>query len=152
MKLTLRDAAEYVRTRRASSIFLRILVGLGRIFDFGQERGNRLKRFIAITKAYAKGEAVQDIADEYDCDRSTVMRYARLVGLPKRPKHFSADIRAEVIADYKRKDKSGEPLFQIKQIAEMNSVSPAYVSKIAREEGISRYAPRPKKRRAAARH
>lgn len=47
--------------------------------------------------------------------------------------------------DYKREN----PRMDVAQIAERNGVSPAYVSKIAREEGISRYAPRPKKRQRA---
>jgi transposase-like protein len=68
------------------------------------------------------------------------MRYARMAELPKRPKHFPIEIRKAVIHDYKTK-------MAVADIAKLHDVSPAYVSKVAREEGISRYEARPKTRR-----
>lgn len=35
----------------------------------------------------------------------------------------------------------------VAEIARLHEVSPAYVSKVARGEGVSRYAPRPKHKR-----
>ncbi|WP_334425559.1 hypothetical protein [Bradyrhizobium sp. AZCC 1620] len=112
-----------------------------RIVSFTQERANRLLRYVAITRAYRAGAPVQVIEDKYGCSRSTVLRYARLAELPKRPKHFDTDVRAAVIADYKAGKMS------VAQIAAAHDVSQAYVSKTAREEGISRYAPRPKRKK-----
>jgi transposase-like protein len=131
--ITLQAAADYITTSRASAALKTILASVKRIIDFRVERANRLTRFIAITRAYKSGEAVTAIAARYGCDKTTVLRYARMAGLPKRPKHFAADVRTEVIRDYRDRRLS------VKQIAERNSVSAAYVSKIARAEGISRY-------------
>lgn len=142
MSLTLKHAANYVRTSRAPRTFLAFLQTIRRIFTFTQERANRLTRFVAITRAYKSGQAVREIEAEYGCARSTVLRYARLADLPTRPKHFPADVRKAVIADYKAE-------VPVATIASQHGVSPAYVSKVAREEGISRYAPRPKRRAAS---
>lgn len=142
-KLTVQSAADYVRTSKASSALTSVLSLIRRVFTFTQERSNRLARYIQITRAYRGGQAVKGIEDKYGCSRGTILRYARMADLPKRPKHLPKDIRAAVIADYKRDN----PVLPVVTIAELHDVSPAYVSKIAREEGISRYAPRPKRKR-----
>jgi hypothetical protein len=138
--LTIRSAADYVRTSKAPAAFMAFLQLVRRVYTFTQERANRLTRYIVITRAYKAGKPVRDIENKYGCSRGTVLRYARLAELPKRPKHFPAEIRAGVIKDYKAK-------MAVADIAKLHDVSPAYVSKVAREEGISRYEPRPKTRR-----
>jgi uncharacterized protein YerC len=142
--MNLSDAASYIRTSKAPKAFLDFIGAIKRIFTFAQERANRPARFVAVTRAYQNGEPLKKIEDRFGCSRQTINRYARMSELPVRPKHFPADIRAAVIHDYKNSK------LQVVQIAERNGVSPAYVSKIAREEGISRYEPRPKKKRKLA--
>lgn len=144
--MNLSDAASYMRTTRAPKAFLDFIATVKRIFSFAQERANRPARFVAVARAYKNGEPVLKIQEKFGCSLQTVNRYARMADLPKRPKHFPEDIRKTVIADYKREN----PKLDVVQIAERNSVSPAYVSKIAREEGISRYEPRPKKKRCVS--
>ncbi len=61
---------------------------------------------------------------------------------PKRPRHSPAEVRADVLRMYT--DPARVP---VADIARLHEVSPAYVSKVAREEGVSRYAPRPKHKR-----
>lgn len=144
--MNLSDAASYMRTAKAPKAFMDFIATIKRIFSFAQERANRPARFIAVVRAYKAGEPVKKIQDRFGCSLNTVNRYARMSDAPKRPKHFPEDIRKAVILDYKREN----PRLDVVQIAERNSVSPAYVSKIAREEGISRYEPRPKKKRRAS--
>ena len=139
--LTLRSAAEYVRTSKAPAALLSFLQLIRRVYTFTQERANRLTRYVVITRAYKAGKPVRDIEGKYGCSRGTVLRYARMADLPKRPKHFPEEIRKGVIRDYKAK-------LPVADIAMLHAVSPAYVSKVAREEGISRYEPRPKRRQA----
>lgn len=130
--MKLQDAANYIKTTKASKAFILLLLSVKRIFNFTQERSNRVARYIKIVKAYAKGEPVNKIAEKYGCDKSTILRYARLAGLPKRPKHLPEETKEAVIKDYK----NGLP---IKKIAELNGVSQAYVSTISRKAGIKRY-------------
>ncbi|MGY3615639.1 hypothetical protein [Bradyrhizobium sp. USDA 10063] len=137
--MKLQDAAAYIRTKNAPRDFRALVASIKRIFHFPQERANRLARYVVITRAYEKGEDVNRIADRFGCTRGTVLRYARMAGLPTRPKHFPTKIRRAVIRDYKA-------AMPVADIARLHEVSPAYVSKVAREQGISRYAPRPKKR------
>ena len=133
--LTLRDAAEYVRTSRASrapSLFLRLILTIKHIYNFTQERANRLVRYVVVTRAYKAGKPVREIQAKYGCSLNTINRYARLAELPKRPKHFPEEIKKDVIADYKKG-------LRVAEIARLHDVSPAYVSRTAREMGISRY-------------
>jgi len=137
--MNLQDAARYVTGKRTEPLPA-LVASIKRILKFPQERANRLARYVIITRAYQKGESVEQISARFGCSRGTVLRYARMAGLPTRPKHFPADVRRAVIRDYKAK-------MPVADIARLHEVSPAYVSKIAREQGISRYVPRPKKRR-----
>lgn len=137
--MKLQDAANYIKGSARRDLPA-LVISIKRILKFEEERANRLARYIVITRAYQKGEEVNRIADRFGCRRGTVLRYARLAGLPTRPKHFPAKVRRAVIRDYKRK-------VPVAQIARLHEVSAAYVSKIAREEGISRYDPRPKRKR-----
>lgn len=88
MRLTLKQAADYMRKGRSPAAFATLLLALKKTFDFSAERRNRIKRFVEITRAYQRGESAERIADRYNCEKTTVLRYARLAGLPKRPKAF----------------------------------------------------------------
>lgn len=138
MKLTLKDAAEYVKSGKRTSLFLRFLALVRKIFNWEVERSNKLNRFIEITRAYKRGEKVEDISKRYSCNRSNVLRYARMAGLDKRPKGISAETRKKVLADYKL----GLP---IADIAKLHGVSLAYVSTIANKAGIGRNPNKPRK-------
>jgi uncharacterized protein YerC len=131
MNLTLQSAADYVRTARAPKPLLAIIAAFRRVFTFTQERANRLSRFVIIANAYRRGQPVRDIEAKYGCSRNTVLRYARLAGLPKRDRGFEPGIRDAVIALYAQ----GKPIAQIQ--AQLG-VSQAYISKTATEEGINR--------------
>ncbi|MCA1455913.1 hypothetical protein I6F35_22360 [Bradyrhizobium sp. BRP22] len=99
--------------------------------DFPAERANRLKRFIEIAVAYEAGHPVNTIEQRHGCTRSTILRYARIAGLPKRPRHFDVKTRRRVIRLYRAK-------LPVAVIAKRCMVSTAYVSKTATEEGIKR--------------
>lgn len=130
-RLTLNDAAEYVKNGRRTSLLVRFLALVKRIFNWEVERSNRLNRFIEITRSYKRGEAVEAIARRYGCNKSNVLRYARMAELDKRPKGVSDETRKAVIADYKL----GLP---INDIAKLHGVSIAYVSTIANKGGFGR--------------
>lgn len=130
--IKLQTVANYVRTSRGSKLLLNILKDVKFIFTFTQERANRLKRFVRIVSAYKAGVPVKKIEDDYGCSRFTVLRYARLAGLPKRAKGFSSDIRYATLSLYR----DNVPISKIS--AELG-VSQAYICKVASEEGISRY-------------
>lgn len=137
-RLTLNDAAEYVKNGRRTSLFMRFLALVKRIFNWEVERSNRLNRFIEITRSYKRGEPVEAIAKRYGCNRSNVLRYARMAELDKRPKGVSDETRKAVLADYKL----GLP---IGDIAKLHGVSIAYVSHTANKNGIGRNPHRKKK-------
>ena len=130
---TLSYAATYVRTSRAPRAFLSFLARVRRIITFTHERANRLVRFIAIVRAYKAGQMVRDIESKYGCSRSTVLRYARLAGEPKRPKTEDPERRARIIALAKKGGLSQ------KQIAERCKCSVALVSIVEHEAGLARY-------------
>lgn len=130
-RLTLKNAAAFVRTSRAPAAFLSILRRVRSVFCFAQERANRLKRYVVIVTAYKRGKLVRDIENEYGCSRQTVLRYARLAGCEKRAKGFDPEVRRAVISLYK----DGKP---IAEISARCGVSQAYISKTATEEGINR--------------
>jgi len=132
MILNIKTVADYVRTSRGPKLLLNILKNIRNVFTFAQERANRVKRFIRIVNAYKAGVLISKIEGDYGCSRSTILRYARLAGLPKRDKGFSPDVRKATIALYKDK-------VSIAQIKAQLGVSEAYISKTATEEGISRY-------------
>jgi hypothetical protein len=131
MIFTLKDAAEHWRSSRAPKAFPAFIAQVKRILTFTQERANRLRRFGEVTSAYRDGVPVADIESKYGCSKNTVLRYARLAEIEKRPKCFDPRIRKAVILLYK----SGNP---IAQISAQLGVSQAYVSKTATEEGLNR--------------
>jgi hypothetical protein len=132
MKHTLQTTAKAIKTRRTPKSLKAALATIAQVLDFPMERANRLKRFIEIVSAYADGLSVGDIERQYGCTKSTVLRYARIMGLPKRPKHFDVGKRQRVIRLYKLK-------VPVAEIAKRCQCSSAYVSKVATEEGINRY-------------
>lgn len=138
-RLTLHDAAEYVKNNKRSSLLMtRFLALVKRIFNWEVERSNRLNRFIEITRSYKRGERVEDIAKRYGCDRGNVLRYARMAGLDKRPKGLPVETREAVLADYRL----GLP---IADIAKLHGVSISYVSTVATKAGIGRHPMRKRK-------
>ena len=130
MKFTLEDAARYWATSRPSKAFLAFVAQVRRIFSFTEERANRLQRFPRVVEDYKGGVPVSDIEAKYGCSRGTVLRYARLAGLDKRPK-TDADRRRGIVAMYEQ----GKP---VAEIAARMGCSQALVSKTAPEEGINR--------------
>ncbi len=133
MMLTLKTAAEYVQTLKAPRAFLSVIASVKRVFDFAQERANRPVRFLRVVRAYRNGKLVKDIESEYGCSRQTVLRYARLAGLPKRPKTDDPERRAKII----KLSKAGG-MSQI-QIAKACNCSVALVSIVEHEAGLKRY-------------
>lgn len=130
-QLTLKDAASFLRTGRTVPGLRTFMALIRRIFTFTQERANRLTRFLVIVKAYKRGMPVRDIEEQYGCSKQTVLRYARLAGLPRRDRGFDPTVRRAVIAAYKL----GKPIAEIQA---RFGVSQAYISKTATEEGINR--------------
>lgn len=100
-------------------------------FNFQVERENRPERFMEVVADYKAGMSCKDIEAKHKCTHSTIMRYARLAGLPKRPKHFDPSIRTQAIELYK----SG---LTAHRVAELVGVSDAYMSKLVNELGIKR--------------
>lgn len=128
----LSEAAEYLITSKATSAFKAFIAQITRIITFTQERANRLTRFMIIVKAYKSGALVSDIANKYGCSQWTVLRYARLAGLPNRPREAYTDRKDAVLAELQRGDK-------LKDIAKRHSCSEAYVSGVAKKAGLNRY-------------
>src|SRR5687768_10172738 len=100
MTYPLQIAADFVRTRKAPRAFHAFIAQIKRIVTFTQERANRLTRFLAIVRAYRGGTPVKNIEERFGCSRQTVLRYARLAGIPKRDKGFGPRVRAATIALY----------------------------------------------------
>lgn len=131
MGLTIREASESIARGEKPKGWRALLIRVRRIFTFTHERDNRVVRFAKIVKGYAEGRMVNDLAKEFGCSRGTVLRYARIAGLPKRDKFFDPAIRRGVIAMYEQEK-------PIAEIAARFGTSEAYVSKTASEEGIAR--------------
>ena len=129
--VTLKTAAEFIKTEQSTPELDALLTGNAETIDFERERANRPSRFIEIVNEYRNGVPVATIIAKYQCSRGTVLRYARLAGLPTRPKHFPVERKAQVLAMYAL----GRP---VAEIAAALGVSTAYVSKTAVEEGINR--------------
>lgn len=100
------------------------------------ERSRRMMRTLEIVTKYKNGVLVDDIADDYGASRSTISRIVKMMGIPKRPRHFPEEIRDNVITAYKK----NKP---IKEIAELYNVSESYISTQAAKEGILRI-PKPR--------
>lgn len=131
--ITLKIAAEYVQTSKASRAFLAVVASVKRIFDFAQERANRPVRFLRVVRAYRNGKPVRDIMREFGCSNNTVNRYARMANLPHRPKTDDPERRAKII----RLAKQGT--MSQKDIAAACQCSVALVSIVEHEAGLKRY-------------
>jgi len=98
-----------------------------------RERSIRTTRSIDILRRYTLGkQSVQEIADFYECTKSTVLRLARQAGLPKRPKCFPTKVKKATLTMLK----AGKPLAEIQALL---GVSQAYASKLGKENGLQRY-------------
>jgi len=95
------------------------------------DRSRRVTRALQIISCYDSGDPIEQIADKYECHKTTVLRHARIAGLEKRAKGFSEKIRNAVISLYK----DG---MSIAEISARLNVSQAYISKTATEEKINR--------------
>jgi hypothetical protein len=133
-KLTLETAADYVRTSHAPDPFLAVITRIRQTFSFTDERANRCVRFLEIVRDYRAGIMINDIVAKHGCTRGTVLRYARLVGCPKRPKSDDPMRHAKILAMTKRKKRPSAA-----DIAAACQCSIALVSKIEREAGLPRY-------------
>lgn len=128
---TLKDVGGYIRTAQAPKLLTDLLKRIKSIFNFTQERENRLARYVDVINDYKAGMPVKEIEQKYGCSTHTVLRYARLAQLPKRPKGFDPQVRETCIILYKE----GKP---VAEIAAKLGVSEAYISKLAKEVGINR--------------
>lgn len=131
MTFSFHDIASYFQRGKAPQALLAILRSPMRVFNFGVERMNRLRRFVLVTRDYARGVPVKDIAEKYDCARGTVLRHARIAGLAKRDKSPVPGRKEGILADYI----AG---MSIQDIADKYDVVPSRVSQIAREAGVLR--------------
>lgn len=133
MKFTLQVVADFVRERTAPKPLLTVLRSVKRIFTFAQERSNRLARFVRVVRDYRSGVMVRDIEARYGCSRNTVLRYARMANLPKRPKTDDPERRAKIIKLARQGGLSQ------KEIAQACACSVALVSMVEHEAGLQRY-------------
>lgn len=132
MNWPLKTAADYVQTGKVVTGFFSFIRQIKRIITFTQERANRLTRFIEIVRAYKAGKPLRDIETQYGCSRNTILRYARMAGLPKRPKSDDPERHAKII----KLSKEG---LSAKHIALACNCSIALVSKVEHAAGIERY-------------
>lgn len=127
-----RQAAQFVRGIVTRGLFAdAIRIALHRVFNFNVERRNRAARFVLIVEEYKAGVLVNTIAAKHGCTRGTVQRYARLAGLPPRPKGSGKVVEDLCVQLYLME-------VPIKDIADELEVSQAYVSKTATKHGINR--------------
>ena len=121
-----------MKTSKAPAAFRAIFTRVKKIFDFAQERDNRPVRFLRIVKAYENGMMVKDIEAEYGCSKNTVLRYARMADLSKRPKTNDPERKAKII----KLSKQGKSQ---KEIAKECNCSVSLVSITEHEAGLKRY-------------
>lgn len=141
LKLTLEAAADYVRTSRAPDPFLAVITRIRQTFSFADERANRVVRFLEIVRDYRAGVMVNDIVMHHGCTPGTVLRYARLVGAPKRPKSNDPKRHEKIIKMTKRTPRPSQTA-----IAEACGCSISLVSLIEHQAGLPRYeTPRPRR-------
>jgi len=99
------------------------------------DRSRRHTRTLEIIIMYLNGVPIDKITDTFKMSRGQVLRYARLAGLPKRPKGFDPEIKAKTLKLYK----DG---MSLKRISARLGVSEAYISKTAHAEGLQLRKPR----------
>ncbi len=128
--LTLKDAAEYVRTSKAGELLLAVLRKAQHIFTFADERENRINRYVAVVNAYKSGMPIAAIEEKFGCSRRTIYDYLIRADIDRR-RFIRSDTKAQVIELYK----AGVP---VTKIAELSNISLRAVMKIASDAGLSR--------------
>ena len=99
------------------------------------DRARQHMRTLEILMRYTNNVPIDAIVEEFKMSRTQVLRYARLAGLPKRPKGFDPEIKAKTIEYYKQG-------MSLKSIRNRLGVSEAYISKTAAAEGLQLRRPR----------
>lgn len=133
MRWRLAEAAQYFHAKSKLHPPLRkLLSNIARVFNFVTEHQNRMQRFVRVVQDYKDGMPVRDIETKYGCSRQTILRYARLAGLPKRPKPSFAEKAPAALALLDQ----NKPLAEI---AARLGTSQAWVSYLAKAHGKSRY-------------
>lgn len=129
--MTLTEVADFLRNKTMPN-GLRILFNkMKRIFNFTIERNNRVVRFKKILEEYDAGIPLKKIVENYGCSRSTVLRYARIAGRPRRPKSDDPQRRAMIIGHKAKLPQS--------EIARLCGCSIGLVSMVEHEAGLKRY-------------
>lgn len=127
---TIKDVAKYVEKGTAPKPLLAILRGVLRIFDFEQERKNRLARFPKVVEAYKAGVPLEHIESKFKCSRNTIYRYVSMTGGPQR-RIESKKVQGAILARYAE----GRP---IAAIAAEFGCSQSFVSQTASKAGVNR--------------
>lgn len=130
MRLTLQVVADFIRDRRIPRALLSLFRRF-RVFGYKLERDNRVARFNKIIKEYQGPASVESIAAKYQCNRSTVLRYARMAGLPPRPRTDDPERHAKILS-------FGAKIPQ-EEIAKQCECSVSLVSQVEGAAGLVRY-------------
>jgi hypothetical protein len=129
--LTLKDVAEYVRTSNASRVLITILHRTRRVFNFIEERHNRLSRYVAVVNAYKSQMPLAAIEEKFGCTRRTIYDYVERAGVPRRS-FKPEEVKAAALKEYA--DKS----VPIASIISRYNVSYRQLHTWARKAGIRR--------------
>lgn len=127
---TLKDVASYIRFGKAERLLLSILRTVGRIFNFTEERHNRLNRYVSVINAYKSGMPIQDIEKKFGCTKRTIYDYVKRAGITPRS-YITPETKKGVIRDYKNK-------IPVAKIVKLHGVSARYVQKTVKEAGLRR--------------
>lgn len=130
-RLILRDVAQYVRGSKANALLLAILHKTRHIFNFEEERQNRLSRFVKVCNAYKAGMPISEIETKFGCTKRTIYDYLERANIPRR-RFTTEEIKAAILKDYKNKDIS------IAHVAELHNVSVRQVMTLAKKAGLRR--------------
>lgn len=120
-----------MRTAKATILLLNILRKTGRIFNFTEERYNRVNRYVAVVNAYKNGMPIREIENKFGCSRRTIYDYLEQAGVKRDRVLKPEEIRKAVIRDYKNK-------IPIAKICELHNVSAKFVHAEARKAGLRR--------------
>lgn len=127
--MKLADAADFFLGKKVEATIRSLLLRTKSFFDFVRERQNRIVRFGKVCRDYRLGHPVKQIAKKYGCSTGTVIRYARLAGLPYRPK---SDHKAVVLAMLQL----GKPYAEI---AARTGLTLGAISMMAKRNNLHRY-------------
>lgn len=129
--LRIKDAAQYIRTSKAGTALLAVLRTAARVFNFTEERHNRINRYMAVINAYQRGMPIREIEERFGCTKRTIYDYVEKAGIERRS-FVPSDVKAAVLRDYRLK-------IPLAKIADLHGVSLKYVHTVAREAGLRRY-------------